>query len=731
MKREALLIFCFALLNIIGFVSAQCTDSDNGVNYYAKGQVIVSENGTSLSYNDACVYKLEGTNEQFYVNYFGELYNNIEKCSGDNCYVAEAFCENNAKKWTVKICLNGCSDGKCLCPTTKCSDGTVYGPEKCKVKNNICICPSCPAVVKPCSIPTCAGVKDTGNKDSDGCTIYECPTIALCSDSDGGQNYYVKGITIGKHLVDGDIKHEDVCETNTLLFEAYCSGDNQLVEYDRYVCPQGCSAGACISEGKIKEQVTCLFANSNQEQKCYTAYENERAYCSGKEICTAIILGYAGEQITWKSSCGGYAYTTIDGNNEYAKFDCSEKISCKDSDDGKDIYRKGVISGLDWGSNNQVEKEDYCITEGEKSGRLAEYFCQYSNGVFRVASETFGPEDGCYDCKNGACRQIIVKPMCGNGICESGEGEVCVVPSEKKVLCEQGKECKASPAVCKVVCPQDCKKTEGIYAKLNEKFKLQVYQPVKITENETHLMKITFKDLIAYKCQEIETTKTKKIEERATVAQASITGKVIKETSSAGECPAGSTCQAPTKIMKCVGAGPKALLDVDMIKNNELGKHSVVNLDVGEKKQVDGFTISFLGYDYASRTGTFLVNRESFSCEKGCKCDENGKIIECSEKCGEGETLCSDGKCREKCNIVNFTEECKYGCLYEGKCFPMGVRSKGLYCNTDLIMDSQLNADEACDNNFECSSNVCVSGKCVSEGLIQKVLNWFRRMFGG
>ena len=167
-----------------------------------------------------------------------------------------------------------------------------------------------------------------------------------------------------------------------------------------------------------------------------------------------------------------------------------------------------------------------------------------------------------------------------------------------------------------------------------------------------------------------------------------------------------------------------------MIVNNELGKHMIINLDVGEKKQINEFTISFLGYDYASRTGAFLVSREIFSCEKGCKCDENGKVIECwSETCREGETLCPDGTCKEKCEIIS--EECKFGCLHEGKCFPMGIRSRGLYCSTDLIMNSQLSAEEVCDNNFECKSNVCVAGKCISEGFINKIINWFKRIFGG
>ncbi len=511
----------------------------------------------------------------------------------------------------------------------------------------------------------------------------------------------------------------------------YCEGNNLCTKTTDYscinnkcvvtgggtkciTCEYECKGGVCISETEIKEQVKCIFVGSTEKQKCYTANENERAYCSGKDSCVAEISGYKGEEITWKSTCGGYAYTLIDGINEYAKFDCSKKNVCKDSDNGKDIYRKGTTSGLDWGSDVIVDKTDYCITEGEKTGKLVEYYCEYINGVSRVASQSFGAEDGCYDCEDGACQQIIVKPVCGNGICESGEGEICECPA-MPASCKLGKECKVLPCRCYVDCPQDCKREE-IYINLNEEFKLQVYQSVKIIEDEKILMKITFKDLIAYKCKEVEASETKKIKEKAAVAEATMTGKAASEASSGGA--------SETAILKCIGAGPKALLDIDISE-----KHRIVNLDIGEKKQVGEFTISFLGYDYASRTGAFLVSRETFFCPEKCRCDENGEIIECSEDvCKEGETLCPDGKCREKCDII--VEECRFGCLYEGKCFPIGVRSEGMYCSTDLIMTSQLKEEQECNNNFECQSNLCLNDECISKNLIQKILDFFKKWFG-
>ncbi|MCK5625064.1 hypothetical protein KAI04_04445 [Candidatus Pacearchaeota archaeon] len=69
------------------------------------------------------------------------------------------------------------------------------------------------------------------------------------------------------------------------------------------------------------------------------------------------------------------------------------------------------------------------------------------------------------------------------------------------------------------------------------------------------------------------------------------------------------------------------------------------------------------------------------------------------------------------------------GCELEDKCYPMGYRKKGRYCSENNEFIDQLQA-EACDNNFECKSNFCVSGECISEGLMKKIINWFKKLFG-
>ncbi len=86
---------------------------------------------------------------------------------------------------------------------------------------------------------------------------------------------------------------------------------------------------------------------------------------------------------------------------------------------------------------------------------------------------------------------------------------------------------------------------------------------------------------------------------------------------------------------------------------------------------------------------------------------------------------------REKIGAVK--EEilfCKDSCPFQGKCYPFGYRKEGKFCSDSGAFTGQLQEELACDNNFECSSNVCIDGKCMSSGLIQKFIKWFKGWFG-
>lgn len=78
-----------------------------------------------------------------------------------------------------------------------------------------------------------------------------------CADSDGGQNYYLKGKTVG--WASGDIlsTNTDYCIANTLI-EGFCSGSVYQKNTD-YICAYGCQDGAC------KPAITVTSPNGEEE----------------------------------------------------------------------------------------------------------------------------------------------------------------------------------------------------------------------------------------------------------------------------------------------------------------------------------------------------------------------------------------------------------------------------------------------------------------------------------
>ena len=84
--------------------------------------------------------------------------------------------------------------------------------------------------------------------------------------------------------------------------------------------------GAQIYKKTIKETVRCSFSGSNNVEKCFGNSANSLDpyfTCVGVGSCDVTVSGSYGEKITWKSSCGGYVTTVIDGKDEKALFLCT------------------------------------------------------------------------------------------------------------------------------------------------------------------------------------------------------------------------------------------------------------------------------------------------------------------------------------------------------------------------------------------------------------------------
>ena len=80
---------------------------------------------------------------------------------------------------------------------------------------------------------------------------------------------------------------------------------------------------------------------------------------------------------------------------------------------------------------------------------------------------------------------------------------------------------------------------------------------------------------------------------------------------------------------------------------------------------------------------------------------------------------------------INNSLNCN-GCELDSKCYPFGYRKGGNFCSdSNNIFIEQKQSDVSCENNFECSSNLCIDNQCMSGSIWQKFLSWFKRLFGG
>lgn len=130
----------------------------------------------------------------------------------------------------------------------------------------------------------------------------------------GGQEYKER---IGAYL----LKKGTMLDAN---FSFTVDSNNNVEEFDEEnnLFEKRIVVDGTPNASKITEQVKCIFNGSKIEQKCYLAGDNDLFTCSGIGSCVMDVKKAKNEEVTWKSTCGGYSYTYMDGVNEYANFSC-------------------------------------------------------------------------------------------------------------------------------------------------------------------------------------------------------------------------------------------------------------------------------------------------------------------------------------------------------------------------------------------------------------------------
>ena len=289
-------------------VDTSCVDTDNGLDWTVKGQVSgVSYYGENYNYKDNCQTQTE----------------NLTSGAVGSEFLSEAFCyaspdENGPKIFysaTRINCLYGCNDGACISTTksiilndsirsttfnimevshtaelitTSSNTATIKvdGVSKTVTKgNNSAFEGDINVYLKDVIHPAYAG-------DLRQVELFVSSLAGFCTDSDGGQNYYVKGKTISTY--DGGV---DVCDSadkeRKRVIEISCeSSVNKRITLTHYTCPNGCSDGACLNvtstipsettpEVTIPPKSETLTTTPSEEATPPTVNENNEIVCTG------------------------------------------------------------------------------------------------------------------------------------------------------------------------------------------------------------------------------------------------------------------------------------------------------------------------------------------------------------------------------------------------------------------------------------------------------------------
>ena len=336
-----------------------CVDSDNGLNYYIKG----AASKGSLNYSDYCG----------------------AQTSDGRQYVLEQYCDSgNNIAQSSYLCPGYCSDGACINNTTPCTDtdgglnfyvkgftnkGTLNYSDYCGTGNNLfenyCDASGNLVINYLYSCPS-------------GCSDGACVNATSpCIDTDGGQNYYVKGITSK-----GNLNYSDYCGAGSNLYENYCDSSGNIQTNSLYVCPNGCSNGACINATTpcVDTDGGKNFDVKGTTSKGTLSYTD---YCgSGNNLFENYCDADGNIQTNFLYSCPN-------GCSDGA---CINATTCTDSDGGLNYYVQGTVK------KGTITSTDYCGAQ-TSGGRqyVLEQYCDSGNNIAQSAYLCSAL------CSNGAC----------------------------------------------------------------------------------------------------------------------------------------------------------------------------------------------------------------------------------------------------------------------------------------------------------------------------------------
>ncbi len=457
-----------------------------------------------------------------------------------------------------------------------------------------------------------------------------------------------------------------------------------------------------------KEIIKCVFDDSIKENNCYSEFGS----CSGTNSCEINIKGQTGKVITWKSSCGGYVHTVIDGKDEYAKFSCSEVLAntCKDSDGGKNYYKFGTTEGLSSADNSQVKKQDYCNVNNKN---LVEYSC--SNG------EVISSEVQCSQgCNNGAC----IKSSCSGVMLNSFPKMFLNENYLPDVTIVLGQTASTNEVISGV----------DLSAFLSS-FGSLVFSDEMISnlDNVDNELALTIKNVVSsindpnFRAKAVLDTE---------ITSSEYDNLIIIGTKDGSNTLVTKIMQGEEKTLK------KGQAFIELFNKNDNYQLVIVGYDKEETMAAVKIMINVLSNNDNLRAKKVLVEdgviiKTYDSCEPVNELvlikntDNTRTSLSKTNNLGYKKAEKIEVNNDKKTEVAPITDMNCQGCVQETSCFPFGTRiildDIAMFCDLDRSFSKQKSEEITCQNNYECTTNSCASGQCTDmSGLLEKFIKLFK-----
>ncbi|MEX0920554.1 MAG: hypothetical protein WDZ69_03170 [Candidatus Pacearchaeota archaeon] len=576
---------------------------------------------------------------------------------------------------------------------------------------------------------TIEGWKDRGNvgdytseKQSYECVVEEERVEVICSDSDGGINYYVKGSVSGNLGVknsEENMTYPEYCLDNQTLIERYC-GDSQTNFTEEYKCPNGCYDGACLG----------------LEGENYSLQGGQSMIISLGDIKYTLELRFVGHSPSKNSDVASFFVRRDPESLNMPNPEFTNYMSAGESQtlsDGNvvlsvhDVVFQEYVGGIKKATFSLFREE---ALEAPSSTKIIDSYGEYEVKTGDIIRFPVGPEALIAITEIGGVRFYYDLSVTNitkgwNELNESGSRNLPYFPT-----------------------PED-----------------SVESFVDVSVESINIVRDGNEN------SEVENSNSAVINLELSVPEVS-EDKIIAEDIGEGVFSRGAYLPEGEECSNQVGGfNPDEHCSLYFAEYSypswsELN-YPVVGLHIieySEKIDSDDFIEFFLSSVFGegaqvgySPGGTFVVEGVSLEENIFVEDDEgrhyisNGRegfvwthdnkilslvLLSGSRDFFESEAVLplmlayTDKYPSDLQPTANVSvEDCLNSCELEGSCVPIGYRSGEEYCGLGYDFIPQSGEGQQCENNFECDSNLCLDGECVSGGLIQRILGWFRNRF--